>query len=356
MSELDKSVAKFVAAAARRLWWLQSLRRLQLAAAVALAAAALAAGTHTLLVALPAWPALLAVSMPFLLAGLAGLAARPTAQQAAWWADRNLAGASLFSTWQDFLLARNTSASARAQLGLQARTAAALQHSSAQLATLRIPGQWRLFWLSASCVLFCSIVVLSDGRQRHTPVAAGVTADGEAQADPAPTAAAARDELRRALLTESRGPTASSPAADAATDPSPPDNDAGSQLARSRSTRTAVTAASDAAATGGLGAGAGRGQSSTQAATPVVDPELTERFRQIGGTRASGFDGTDDGNGFASSAGGLLGADRDYDSRQAQLARRVAPADADTHFSLRTLDASALQLMRRYAAIEEPLR
>lgn len=345
-----------MAAAARRLWWLQSLRRLQLAAAVSLAAAALAAGTHTLLVALPAWPALLAVSTPILLAGLAALAARPTAQQAAWWADRKLAGASLFSTWQDVLMAGNASASARAQLGLRTRTAAALQHSRAQLAALHITGQGRLFSLSASCVVFCSIVALADGRQRQPPISASVAAAGQAHVDAAPTAATARDELRRALLTEARDSAARSPAGDAATDPAPPDNDPDSRLTGSRSARTAATAAGNSAATGGLGAGAGRGRSSTQAAAANSNLQLTERFRQIGGARQSGFDGADEGDGFAASFGGLLRADRDYDSRQALLARRVAPADTATHSLAPALNPSAVELMRRYAAIKESLR
>ena len=345
-----------MAAAARRLWWLQSLRRLQTAAGVSLLAAALAAGTHTLLVALPAWSALLAVSTPVLLAGLAALAARPTAQQAAWWADRNLAGASLFSTWQDFLLARSASASARAKLGLQTRTATALRQSSAQLATMHTPGQVRLFWVSASCVLLCGIVLLADGRRRQPPIAASVVAAVKSQTDAVPTAATARDELRRALLTEARDPAAKHPSADAASEPPPPDDDPGSQLARSRSARTAATASGDGAATGGLGAGTGRGRSSTQTTAMIADPQLTERFRRIGGTRDSGFDGAGDGEGYASSFGGLLGADRDYDSRQALLAHRVAPADAATNTLVPALNPSAIELMRRYAAIKEPLR
>jgi hypothetical protein len=355
LSELEKSVAQFVAAAVRRLWWLQSLRRLQTAAGVSLLAAALAAGTHTLLVALPAWSVLLAVSTPVLLAGLAALAARPTAQQAAWWADRNLAGASLFSTWQDFLLARNASASARAQLGLQTRTAAALRQSSAQLATMHTPGQVRLFWVSASCVLLCGIVLLADGRRRQPPIAASVVAAVKSQTDAVPTAATARDELRRALLTEARDPATRHPSADAASEP-PTDDDPGSQLARSRGARTAATASGDGAATGGLGAGTGRGRSSTLTTAKIADPQLTERFRRIGGTRDSGFDGAADGEGYASSFGALLGADRDYDSRQALLARRVAPADAATNTLVPALNPSAIELMRRYAAIKEPLR
>ncbi len=355
MNDLQKSVQSFVAAAIRRLWWLQSLRRLQIAAATSALAAALAAGTHILIVSLPAWLVLLIVPTPWLFATLACLAARPTAQQAAWWIDRDLAGASLFSTWQDFLLAGGASASARAQLGLQTRTAAALHKSSAQLAALSMPGQWRLFWLAASCVLFCCIVVMANGRQLQPPKAAGVAAVAASQADPGPIPSTARDELRRALLTESRDSATQGAAADLPADSAPPEDDPGSQLVRSRETRTSVTAGSDAAATGGLGAGAGLGRSSLQTAPANPNLQLTERFREIGGVPELGLDGADDRNGFASSVGGLLGTDRDYDRRQAQLARRVAPATGAAHSSLRALNPSAVELMRRYVAIKEPL-
>jgi hypothetical protein len=356
VSDLGESVTRFMAAAMRRLWWLQALRRLQLAALVSLLAAALAAGTHTLLVALPAWPALLAVLTPILLAGLAALAARPTAQQAAWWADRNLAGAALFSTWQDFLLARDGPASARARLGLQTRTAAALQHSSAQLAALRVPGQWRLFWLIVSCALLCSLVALSDGRQQQPAVAANAAAAGETPADAAPTAATARDELRRALLTEARNPAAKNAAADAPTNTAPPQDEPDSPLARSRAARNAAASAGDGAASGGLGAGTGRGGAPLQAATSTPAPQLTARFRRIDGTLPTGFDGADAGNGFATTFGTLSADDRDFDSRQAQLARRVAPADVAARQTLRGLSLPAVELMRRYAASQESSR
>lgn len=356
LSDLRESVARFIAAATRRLWWLQSLRRLQVAALLSLLAATLAAGTHVLLVALPAWPVLSAVLTPFLLAGLAALAARPTAQQTAWWADRNLAGVSLFSTWQDFLLARDAPASARAQLGLQMRTAAALQHSSAQLATLRVPGQWRLFWLMASCALFCGLVALLDGRQPPPPVAANAAAAGATPADAAPTAATARDELRRALLTESRNAAATNAAAGVRADTAPPDGEPDRQLARSRAARNAAAAAGDGAATGGLGAGTGRGGAPMPAASANPAPQLTERLRRIAGSLPEGFDGAESGSGFTHAGGEWFAEDRDFDRRQAHLARRVAPAYAAARPASRGLSLPAIELMRRYAASQEPSR
>jgi hypothetical protein len=79
-------------------------------------------------------------------------------------------------------------------------------------------------------------------------------------------------------------------------------------------------------------------------------------LRRIAGSLPAGFDGAEAGNGFASAGGELSAEDRDFDRRQAQLARSVAPADAAARPTLRGLSLPAVELMRRYTASQETSR
>lgn len=348
LSNNDALVAGLLLKARRRLWGIESQRRLQIASFVALGAAALTAVVHEFWRALPQISGALITGAPLLAAIVFSLARRPTLAQTAEWADRMLAGAAFFSTYQEHVLAAAPVGPSRAVAALRDRGATACEPAARALTGVRIPGVARLVVLLSSATLLAMATQIGAGRDEKQASASMATAP---LADPATSPVEeARRELRAALQTtlpdsvanrDLRGQPA--PAIADLYDKSEP----GARAAQPGATRTAATA-SAGSGTQTSGAGATVAPAASDNAASAVD--LRAAFRRIDSNPQRAGAGLDSDSREAFDASVSLFADADYDRRQASLARGVAAASKALSPTMTGVPQAAERLLERYQA------